>query len=131
MQIHLGEHCLARGQAYDESPRALHVESTRQSQTVHLLQAPFARYADRANTDTLIRFRIQRRHATPDDALRFALTHASTLRDPAPTATFQLEDTPTTLTLHNATLRHLHLTHEGHLTLADYTLAGGQLTQHP
>jgi len=75
MKITYAQLTLARGEAYNEEPVGLRVESAHEVQELRYLRASQQSAANRGNLRSRVSFSVTRRHASEADALRFSLTH--------------------------------------------------------
>jgi hypothetical protein len=125
MKISFGDIILASGIQFGETPIDFRVFGQRAIQTMATVRGSEAKAVDRGNLNTLIEFRVRKKHDSAESAQDYAVRHASELRDLATDLTIVGEPNNAIYYLRNAVLSSIESTSNGNTSEHFYKIIGG------
>ncbi|MDR1434892.1 MAG: hypothetical protein LBI77_00605 [Puniceicoccales bacterium] len=128
MKISFGDIILANGIQFGETPIDFRVFGQRAMQMVSTVRGGEAKAVDRGNLNTLIEFRVRKKHDTAESAQDYAVRHASELRNLSTDLTIVGEPSNAIYYLKNAVLSSIESTSKGNTSEHFYKIIGGTVS---
>jgi len=123
MKVFFDAYCLCKGEILNQMPVGLEIRARSLVQDVYCIGAKGGRKVNRHNCVHEVRFSVMKKHKNQDEAVMYALTHATQLQEAKGDCTFVFEGGEKKI-FKDAVLEQVQVSVNGPLSQTDYGIIG-------